>query len=289
MGSVSPGPLKDLSIFTEDGIEHNIFGGNIKLMHLDGTGVAQVDRILQKTPLESGAQDKGFRVQPRSMVLTLAIYGKDAAEMYTYLDQVAEIFSPTDSALILKATREDNTEKMIQCYLNGSVDFPMSTRIGGLQVVIVPLLCPDPFWYGSTVETSAGFTAGVSTINLPTTDWTWYDSPILELTGPITDAQIVHSPSSVELDLIGTVPALETWTIDFTPGNKSVEDASFVNQFSIVDVTTISAFNLLKILPKKVLHIYNDALDNDTITVTATGTTGASLVNVIFTKRYVSL
>jgi hypothetical protein len=130
--------LKALGLIAEDGNTYNLYSGQnpADLIALDGAGMATVRRITQRTPLQQGVTDRGFRLEPRRMTLALYINQPDELMADQMRDKLAYIFSPTISPLKLLATRLDNTQRQIDCYVDGTLDFPQSERLGPSQKVI---------------------------------------------------------------------------------------------------------------------------------------------------------
>lgn len=285
----APGPLKNFEVITEDGNTHNLFSGNIHFKFLDGTGLAPVKRIIQKSPLQQGGIDRGYRFDVRNMLLSLVI----DAESDTSRDLLASIFAPTDYPLTLKLTRDDNTVRYIDCYVDGLVDFPMSNRIGTLQIVEIPLVAPNPSFYNITQQSQTmALTDTTNVLTLTLGDITYEDYYILDLSGPIAStALILQQPGADYLRLSSAIPSGETFRFDFRPNYKTVVRTSDdANRLSYLTPAYITAFQSMKILPPKISKTINSSYSTtNTLSIICTGTSGLSSATVYWYKRYISL
>ena len=126
--------LKALNLIAEDGNTYALYSGQnpADLLALDGAGVATVRRVTQRTPLQNGVTDRGFRLEPRKMTLALYINQPDELSADLMRDKLAYIFGPTISPLAA-GHAPDNTQRQIDCYVDGTLDFPQSERLGASQ------------------------------------------------------------------------------------------------------------------------------------------------------------
>jgi hypothetical protein len=286
--------LKSLQVVAEDGNTYSLYSGQnpADLLALDGAGMATVRRITQRTPLQNGVTDRGFRLEPRKMTLALYIYqGSDEQIADTMRDKLAYIFGPTITSLQLRATRLDSTVRQIDCFVDGTLDFPQSERMGASQKLIVPLMAPDPTWYDPTqvsattslaslpVTTSVYSAAGVTA-----DDW-----PVIEITGPITNPVVNHFPVGDSIDFTGTtIPSGETWVIDLRPGYKKVyRKSDNANRMYALTTSSIRYFGTLRMLNQKLAASYSQT--GNSFQVTGSASTGASSFKLLYYKRYLSL
>ena len=282
--------LQNISVTAEDGIVYPLQGGRpVRFVHLDGTGMAEVRRILQRTPQQDGVTDRGYRLEPRKMTLALFIDGLTEYNADEIRDKLIYIFSPTTTALKLTCTRFDNTVRQIDCFVDGALDLPQSNRTAGTQLIIVPLLAPNPTFYDPTQQTTtASLSTGTGSPNIPAAGYSADDWPIIEVTGPITNLNISHSPSSDVLTITGTIPALETWRFDLRPGYKTlVRTSDNANRMNYVVTSTLRAFSTMRLLSEKSTAIYSQTAN--IFTCTGTGYSGASSISFKWYKRYLSL
>lgn len=285
----APGPLKDFAVITEDGITHPLYSGNVHFVYLDGVGLPLITRLLDKSPLQHGAVDRGYRIEPRVMTLHLAIDG-DADNQR---DRLAGIFSPTDEPLTLKCTRDDLQIRYIDCFTQGALDFPMSSRVGDLQQVDIELVAPNPAFYDASLVTdTASLTDSTVNVDLDTTGITFQDWPVIDITGPVASgSSFIHYPGTQQITLASAIPSGETFRFDFREGHKTVVRLSdSANRLSYVNPTYISSFSDFQIVPpKRATAIDPSYSTTNRYAFTCTGTSGASEANIYWYKRYISL
>jgi len=285
--------LSALSVVAEDGISYNLYSGQnpADMMFLDGAGMATVRRINQRTPLQNGVVDKGFRLEPRKMTLGLFINQQSERDADTMRDKLAYIFGPTNFPLRLRATRLDGTTRQIDCFVDGTMDFPQSERMGASQKVLVPLYAPDPTFYDPTqvVSTTSLTALPVSSSLFLSAGVTADDWPIFKVTGPVTDLAITHQPLGDAISLAGTtIPAGETWVIDLRPGYKTVyRQSDNANRLYAVFVTSVVFMSTMRVYSQKVAASLG--LNGNYFSMTGSGTTAASSIQFLFYKRYLSL
>lgn len=283
--------LTNLQVVAEDGITYNLYSGKnpADLMFLDGAGMAEVRRISQRLPLQNGVTDKGYRLEPRKMTLALFLSRDTELDADLMRDKLAYIFGPTITALQLKATRLDGTVRAIDCFVDGQMDFPQSDRIGASQKILVPLYAPDPTWYDPTRQSqTVNLSSGTGIVSVPAAGLTADEWPVFEVTGPITNLRIQHSPVADLLDIVGTIPSGETWEFDLRPTYKTLKRMSDgANRLNFLATGTVRYYSTLRMLGEKLTKSYNQTAN--AFTVTGTSTTGASQVVMRYYKRYLSL
>lgn len=214
---IYPGPLRLVEVLTEEGENTRIFGDVIRFISLDGVGYPLVSRMLSYPPFNNGPIDRGWRVDPRRMTLTVLIDGIDMAHAARIRDRITRTFAPAAGSITLKITRDDLSVRCIDCYSNGEIDFPQSETVGPSQVVIIPLIAPDPSFYDPEQQSlSVTFSSSPSDIDVPVSGITWPIYPIIDIAGE-TDALFsftnLASGSGVGF---GAVPAGETWRFDLS-------------------------------------------------------------------------
>lgn len=285
--------LQTLQVITEDGGAYNLYSGQnpADMMFLDGAGMATVRRISQRTPLQNGVVDRGLRLEPRKMTLGLFVRQETEPLADVMRDRLAYIFGPTNTALQLRATRLDGTQRQIDCFVDGTMDFPQSGRMGASQKVLVPLYAPDPTWYDPTRQavTQSLSSLPLTGTQIPAAGISADDWPVIEVTGPITDMKISHSPVGDNIDLTGaTIPGGETWVFDLRPGYKTiVRQSDNANRIQYLVVGSIRYFGTLRILNQKLTAAYGQTFNR--FSVTGSGTTGASSITTRYYKRYLNL
>jgi len=295
MSSAPTDFITNLQVIAEDGITYQLYGGApARFIALDGVGIPPLRRILQRSPTQHGAIDKGFRLEPRRMTLTLYIDADTTLQADAYRDTLTNIFAPTNDPLKLNITKRDGSVRRIDCYLDGQIDYPMSSRVGASHAVVVPLVAPEPSFYNPTMwEQHTSLATSPAEYAVPMAGYTWDDWPVFRVTGPITDFQIEHLVSTTQVDVLtlsGDIPAGETWQFDFRPGEKFVMNIStLVNKMNFVDLTTIRAFSTLRVLSDKGAKSINTAAVSNRFVFTGTGLSAASKVIMYYYRRYLTL
>lgn len=283
--------LNNLELITEDGVAHPIWGLRI-FQHINGVGMATVRRITQKTPLQHGVLDKGFRLEPRRITLTFLLNDQGGGQQQTIDEQreyLAYLFSPTNLPLKLRATRRDGTIRQIDCYTDGQIDYPREIDAGASQQVVVPLLAPDPTWYDPTQQTTtASLSSGSANPSISAIGYTADDWPIFQITGPITDISITHSPVSDVIAMTGSIPGGEVWVLDLRPGYKTFyRQSDSANRLQYINTNNILYFSTMRLLSEKLCRYYNQ--NANAFIVTGSGVTGASSISIKWFRRFLNL
>ncbi len=293
--TMSGGPLKFAELLLEDGNALRLWGGGLRFVGLDGSGIPPIRRLTERSALQHGVMDRGFRLDARRMTLQLATDLQNESQLDGIKDRVAAAFGPTDSPLKLKITRDDGEIRQIDCFVDGEIDFAMSKRIGTLQPIIIPLLAPDPIWYSPTQQTeTAAITDGSTSHLTPSVaGWTWEEWPVITLTGPLDAGYSVRIlPAGFSLTFSSALPAGEQIQIDCRPNHKTilkVSDSS--NKLGYLDPSTVTNFAYMKLLPPKMtlMIVGSYSTINYIYVLSAAGTTGASALSATWYKRYLSL
>lgn len=142
-----------------NGTTYNLSDRNpFDVITVTGCGTAPVRRLTQRGPLQHGETDIGYRLDPRSVNLALAINATTLALNDAARDLLATIFSPRNNAPVqLRCTRDDGAVRQLDCYAVGMVEMSVTPedRIGTLQRVAVQLQAADPLWYNPAAKTAA--------------------------------------------------------------------------------------------------------------------------------------
>jgi len=287
--------ISNLQVIAEDGVTYQLYGGSpARFMALDGIGIPPVRRILQKSPLQHGATDKGFRLEPRRMTLTLYVDAENSVQADGFRDTLTHIFLPTNDPISLLITKKNGAVRKIDCYLDGQMDYPMSGRVGASHAVIIPLIAPEPAFYNPTqITTEVMMPSSPVEIAVSIASYTWDDWPYFRVTGPITGFQIDHTVGTTVVELLtltGDIPVTQVWGFDFRPGYKTVERISIAgNELNHVVPTTIRAFTTMRVLSDKAAKAIDAAATSNRFIFTGSGLSAASKVQLLRYERYLSL
>jgi hypothetical protein len=283
--------------YTTAGVTYNLNGNNaglgvyINFLGDQGFGMAPMQRITQRGPLQQGDTDVGYRLDPRIVQLPLLVEAMTMDAGYTARKALLKIFTPANGAGILRVTT-DLYDRAILVVPMGGLDFNQDPQSGYHIRTVVQLRAADPTWYDPTIVNAAQtptitgtptpvpltipWTAGSSSINSTlnfTYDGDFISYPIISVTGPITDLLITHTTTGYTIGVTGTITAGDTWTFDLRYGQKTVTDQTGANK--IANLTSGSS-----------LADFAFILGANTITVTGTTTTSASTVNITYYTRY---
>ena len=283
--------------YTTAGVTYDLNGINaglgitIRYLGDQGFGMAPIQRITQRGPLQQGDTDVGYRLSPRVIQLPLLVEAMTMDAGYTARKGLVKIFTPANGAGILRVTT-DLYDRAILVVPMGGLDYNQDPGQGYHIRTVVQLRAADPTWYDPTIIDAAQtptisgtptfvpltipWTAGAGSINTSlafTYDGDFPSYPIISATGPITDLLITHTTSGYSIGVTGNIPGGETWTFDLRYGQKTVTNQAGDNKISsITSGSNLADFAII--------------LGANAITVTGTGTTSASVVNITYYTRY---
>lgn len=239
-------------------IERNISDRKpFDVVSVSGVGTAPIRQLEERAPVQDGATNIGFRLDPRTINLVLFIAAGSKAQIDTYRDELYEFFKGLPSALRLRCVRDDGAVRQLDCYTVGMLDAPFDdqNKIGNSQRLAVQLRAPDPVWYDPTPQSWAvlgGASTGLSGFTVPMlVPWqqssltaidkvvtlqyagSWAEYPVITIFGPgsnfkienQTTGDILHFPTL-------TLTAGQYVEVDLRYGKKSVLDQAGANRIS---------------------------------------------------------
>jgi len=275
------------------------FDGNpYWLEGFSGTGAAPLEHHMSAGPQQHGATWLDFRLAPRTIGLVVGFQGATYAEWEERRAGLLEFLAPWVGLMQLEFELRDGSQRRIDVVLSDDLDMPTADRAGFYQRVGITLLAPDPTWYeptgvtatlrsgygGSfTVPTAVPTAVGRSTFDdtlVVTCAGTAPAYPRLRLVGPLTDAVVTNTATGHKLDFTGTTIGTGTYyEINCAYGYKTVMDSSGTNR--IDKLTSYSNLSEFALWPHPLV------LDGDnSLRVTASGLSDASLVSVTWFDRY---
>lgn len=134
-------------------------GNPFWLASAEGLSGAPIMRHEQRGPLQSGATDLGYRLQPRVMTLNVHFYAGTDATLDTYRSTLMAAFKPlSDIAIRLEATRDDGTVRYLTCHTIDEIkiDLLPEHRPGHLHRAVIVLRAASPPWVSATLQSTAG-------------------------------------------------------------------------------------------------------------------------------------
>jgi len=260
----------------------------------DGLGMAPFHRLSERGPMQNGVTDRGYRLDPRLIMLAIAINGDDLPDYYDKRVQLENIFKPRNDPGILKWTYNGET-RYIEGYCVGGLEWDMAGREYTFHRAVISVQCPDPRWYdpqvksvvfnlggggdaGKAVPFDVPFTIGASTLDVSqviTYAGSVRSYPTIRITGPITDPVITNALTGHKLDFTGTtIDAGDYIIVDLGYAENTIIDQAGAYQDGIL--TTDSDLTEFALLPSP------DA-PGGTQTITATGAAISSATSITLT------
>ena len=117
------------------------------LKELEGTGGVTADIQTQKAPYQDGTTYIDALLEPRFLLLDVAIMAESNERLYQHRRKLAQVFNPKLGPGLLRY-EYDGGAKEIEAVAELAPDFPTGrdNRAPGFQRAILSLVCPSPFW-----------------------------------------------------------------------------------------------------------------------------------------------
>lgn len=291
-------------------------GEEIRLLDFD-LGLASVRRLSQRSPLQQGDTDLGYRVDPRYVDLVWAIKGNSLPHYRDVRARILEVWTPRDDAVQVVFTFEDRV-RALDLHLDGELNwfersgviekvsgvfkasdprlydpsihtalFSLSSSIGGGSGWPIPW--PIPWPIGSDVLDLAFSIdyAGSSRLAAP-------EYPIIRVRGPISNPVIMNETTNEQIDLSangGLILADPTKWVDIDLAGPARRDAKTIRDQdgNSADqyLTTDSDFATWHLAPAgELLYDGSYATGTNVIRVTGSGVTSNTLVTMNYYDRY---
>jgi hypothetical protein len=274
-------------------------------VYLTGTvnfGMAPSHRITQRGPFQEGDSDIDFRLDPRIISLPIVVPTSSIDEHFTQRNLLLDIFKPgNDTARLMVAYDDFGTEavRYLDVKILSSLTMDTDSKDFNIRGVI-QLRAEDPTWYDNNFyETpitspilgtptpypkpygvpygSAGI-GGIFTVN---NIGTWINYPVLTAVGPLTNLTITDALNHV-ISFDTPIPAGTYVSINLKYGAKTVTDQDGVNRFAWLDIDS----DLINWAIYPSPYVVGGS---NTISVSATGTDGASSVTMNWNPRYIGV
>jgi hypothetical protein len=268
------------------------------VVDFDGFGAPPVRRLTQRGPQQNGDTDIGYRLDARTMRLTVQSYGSTSANFHSRREELLSLLKPGTDAVKLRWTYNSTTQRQIDCHLSGGLSLGSQSFLKNNFRDVIELRASDPTWYdptgGSvTFALSAGgtgmpfplivpITFGASTLSasqsISLSDVNAWDTfPIIYVTGPVTNLILTNTATGDVLDFTGSsVGGGVTYTIDLRYGYKTVIDSTSTNRIS--QLTAASNIATWRLVP-----------GNNSISVAGTSATAATTIVVQYNQRYIGV
>ena len=290
-----------------DGTTHTLNGGNLAyLLTVTGIGTPPVRRIKKRGPFQHGVSDEGYRLDTRIIRFLYHFQATTPALAVARRDSIVSVFQPTDTAIQLRLTRDDGSQRQIDGHMVNQIDFPNTptqARIGSSQTFALEFECADPTFYDPTLRnvsflavSPSGFQVAIdipwaqqtgSTIDSTepiTNPGTWDIFPTIYVTGPATGLVITNNTTNEKIDFgSNTIPASETWTITTGYGNQKVldDDGTTRRDDQLSEDSDLVTWHLAR------APIAPDGINSINVSVSS-GATTATAVRMEYYDRYLS-
>lgn len=270
---------------------------------VDGAGVSPLHRLRERGPLQHGETDVGFRLDPRTLTLALAM---PAMTYSTYWDMRAALCSIVLStseadALTLRFTLDNGNVRSIDCHYVGGISMATSEEaLARLQKIPAMFSAGDPTFYDPTAGvltwTIADYggllfstifpivfgSTSISVADSVTYTGTWISYPTFTLTGPMDNPQIVNVSTNERINLAYSIPAGTVVTIDLSFAAKTIKDQTGLNLIGyLTSDSDLATFHLAP-APEVAGGI-------NVINVSATGATAATAIQMTYYNRYIGI
>jgi hypothetical protein len=276
------------------------FGAPVYLTGTINFGMAPSHRITQRGPFQEGDSDIDFRLDPRIISLPIVVPVSTIDDHFSYRNALLDIFKPGNDTSTLEVNYGNGSDvRYIDVKILSSLTMDTDSKDFNIRGVI-QLRADDPTWYDNNAyETpltspilgtptpypkpyevpygSAGI-GGITTVN---NIGTWINYPVLTAVGPLTDLTITDGLGHV-ISFDTTIPAGTYVSINLKYGAKTVIDQDGVNRFAWLDINS----DLINWAIYPSPYVVGGS---NTISVSATGTDGASSVTMNWTPRYIGV
>lgn len=208
-----------------------------------GLGMGVVERYKQRGPDQTGQSDVGYNLAPRVIEHIFELVADGSTSRLEKMQSFLGLLVPRSTPYTLRYTREDAVARLADVHLRIGPELATADRRGLAGVRAAVQFDHDAgVFYGATQQqhtfglNSFGLPQMAIPTPIPTTIGSsaitssaeieyagdWPESPVFEVTGPITDLIITNTaagdddlPLTWSLTFAGaTVPSGETWQID---------------------------------------------------------------------------
>lgn len=130
----------------------NSHGESIVLSHrspfllskIDGLGDVEANVQMQKSPYQDGSTHVDTLLEPRFISMQVSIVGRSREDVSAYREQLARVFNPKLSGVILYENGRVSRE--IKAVPEHVPKYPSDDRGLTYQIALVNLVCPNPYW-----------------------------------------------------------------------------------------------------------------------------------------------
>lgn len=285
----------------------DVFGGSLSFpVYITGSvnwGAAQYTQISTRKPYQNGDTYVGFQLEPRVLQIPIFVPASDPADMMTKRFQLSKLFNYADDEVQFIVTWTDSSgqySRLIRGHIVGGLDFDTDSQHNAIRSVI-QIKANDPTWESNypVQYTINGVIAGTPTlypkvypvlygdnvINKYTYinyDGSWDAYPTITVTGPVSNLTMVDTLGHT-IKVNDAIPAGAVWTFNLSYGVYTVTDQDGINRFASLDISS----NLVDWCIYAASNLVVSG--TNTISISGTGATSATLVILSYVTRYIGV
>ena len=226
------------------------------LVNISGTGMPEINPITNQLPFRHGEIRVGYRLAPRLIrLMHHSISGCDRPSMYSNRDTLLDILRPnrtsTEEPGVLRKIFEDGSKRDLNVYFSGSLTLDETEdhldRARWYVRDIIEFTAYDPIFYDPTESSQVLNISSIEEVVFPITfdisfsgniveaianinySGNWETSPIIEITGPVNNPNIVNETTGKRIVMNYKVKSGETVTINTDSYKPTVVDGSSNN------------------------------------------------------------
>lgn len=132
----------------------------------EGLSGSDILRHTQRGPLQNGATDLGYRLQPAVLTLNLVFTATDDSTLDGYRDALMAAFTPLASiSTFLSVQRDDDEIRTLTCFRVGDIDIALAPELrpGHTHRATVQLRAASPLWEANSVTSGTATFTGLGT------------------------------------------------------------------------------------------------------------------------------
>jgi hypothetical protein len=302
-------------IITPDGVVYSLNNGFDRAVTvIGGRGMSGVEFITQQGYLQPYPVVKGWRLEPRTVTLTLTFANTERLEYWSRREElVNQLRFNRGGPFILRHIRQDGTQRDLYCHSLASPLYEDEIGTWETDTEEITLIAHDPLFknpvsqtlydsYSVSAEKELVFPITFPihfepslyhTLILPISyTGTFVTYPVLQVNGPYTQIVFTNQATGAQVGLVVPILVGETRVIDLNPRRRTIVDGSGADRFNelLLPESNLTAFN---IRPKGIswenspFEGVPDGLNN--IAVIATDASNATSVYITYQDQFVSL
>lgn len=238
----------------------------------NGYGIPEINYQTQRGYKQHGETLLGWRAQPRKIILTVQVAGRNYEAYLSSRQQLWDFLRPNrGGALTLRKVFRDGTTRDIDAWFSGGGDGSDSPEnpIITSETMSLEFQAFDPSFYDPLVKTAAMGASAPAGLIFPaafgaiegqggwvfrseaeigavsaTYNGTWYSWPIITLTGPYDWVRLTNLTTGAIINLTVAKVTGETVVLDLTPGAQTVKDGNGVDIFDNLQDANLIDFYL---------------------------------------------